>query len=290
MPAEQLPKRQRPDEAVDTPVSPRSQDLSLSMSIPENIPPGWVSAIEGAFTNKLEPVITRLQSVEEQQTQVGEQIRQLGSRVSALEHADAVSISTTASSRNLSTKETTSNHVELRGWCKYTERTSKGLTRQEAVALVNMVRDALDPSIKDQVGEPVLSGSRSTSVLLPVPQSLLREIVGVAKEVVANQTVQEKHPGTFARAELTKDRKMSNATFGRVLRFAEAHKADRVVDAFWAPDFAVYHHKDNQPPKLIAKIDVDNGNMITWSEHAASFFGLNTKHDVEYAFRKHRSS
>eukprot|EP00929_Paragymnodinium_shiwhaense_P023317 TRINITY_DN14627_c0_g2_i1.p1 TRINITY_DN14627_c0_g2~~TRINITY_DN14627_c0_g2_i1.p1 ORF type:complete len:290 (-),score=27.18 TRINITY_DN14627_c0_g2_i1:267-1136(-) len=289
MPVESQPKRLRPDEAVDTPVSP----LHLSgedMSLPENIPAGWLSAIEGAFSNKLEPVITRLQSVGDQQAQVGEQLRQLGSRVSALETADAVSVSTTASSRNLPAKEHTANHVELRGWCKYTERAHKGLTRQDAVWLVNMVRDALDSSIKDQLGEPVLSGSRSTSILLPIPHNLLREVVGVAREVVSSQQVQEKYPGTFARAELTKDRKLSNAAFGRVLRFVEAHKADRTVDAFWAPDFAAYYYKNNGAPKLIAKVDVDSGNMITWSEHAPAFFGISTKQDVEYAFRKHRSS
>eukprot|EP00929_Paragymnodinium_shiwhaense_P014114 TRINITY_DN12199_c0_g3_i1.p1 TRINITY_DN12199_c0_g3~~TRINITY_DN12199_c0_g3_i1.p1 ORF type:complete len:280 (-),score=30.56 TRINITY_DN12199_c0_g3_i1:260-1099(-) len=269
-----------------------AENAGSEVHLPDEPPIAWMTAFRNMFSEELKPVTQRVEAIENVTNTMQVNMSNLADRVTRLEQAHASSTTgSTTNTSSVASRNELATRIELKGWCSWNDRASKGLDRVTAIQLVNRLRAALPVECQNAVSDPVLFGSRSASILVPVTSDYIREAVGYWKELMASDTYQNEYPGCFARLEVSAERKAANSLLARALRFTEHHLKAPAHDVrpFWAPDYTIYStNMTSKQSYEICHLDSSLKKLI-WTKDALTVFKTPTLTDLELAFRKHKS-
>ena len=168
--------------------------------------------------------------------------------------------------------------VEVKGFCSWSERLSKGASRADAAELMSMLTPLLPTDLQQHVGLFTLRGLRNYSVQIPVDSNFIREIKGIWSDAMkAKQVTGPNACELFITMQKSPQQQRKYAAMGRLFEFVKSHGQEKGigVKAFWAPDFCIYAEPKDAPPVLLASLDQDNN--VKWEESCEANLGLSAK-------------
>ena len=133
--------------------------------------------------------------------------------------------------------------VEARGWCKFQDRSTKGLTKAQCSSILATLKTHLDPGVAARVGDVQVRGLRNHVFRFPVQggAGTCMEVSGVANDLVKvgqvglPDTYENREALRFS-AERSPEDQTKMAAMLRILRAAEKTIADKTAagEAQWA--------------------------------------------------------
>eukprot|EP00929_Paragymnodinium_shiwhaense_P107429 TRINITY_DN73524_c0_g1_i1.p1 TRINITY_DN73524_c0_g1~~TRINITY_DN73524_c0_g1_i1.p1 ORF type:complete len:253 (-),score=34.16 TRINITY_DN73524_c0_g1_i1:559-1317(-) len=117
--------------------------------------------------------------------------------------------------------------VEVKAMCEYAGVSSKGSTRNQAVAALTVLTEGLHEALRQHVGDVTLRGARGSAMRIPVAKHFCREVAGVWKEMVKSGKVsgvdiQGSCEVARTVVQPSPHREKLNGRFGKIVRLVES--------------------------------------------------------------------
>lgn len=231
------------------------------------MPEAWITQIRDAFKSEMQPLKA---SLDETRTMASDTSKQLASFVIETKtemqtlHTRLLDVENAGKrSSDASTSDGWApGYVELKGYCTFDERKTKGLTRAQALTIQQKLTECLHDSLRGAVRDIQLRGERSYSMRVFISPSVCEEVRSIWQEKVkANFLADVAIDGDWAGARVVSEpspqRKTVQTTFGRVISIvrAAAIKKDYTYDAEWDPDWRIHVKKDGDAAELAVSFD-----------------------------------
>eukprot|EP00929_Paragymnodinium_shiwhaense_P021653 TRINITY_DN14069_c0_g2_i2.p1 TRINITY_DN14069_c0_g2~~TRINITY_DN14069_c0_g2_i2.p1 ORF type:complete len:272 (-),score=60.37 TRINITY_DN14069_c0_g2_i2:674-1489(-) len=256
----------------------------------EGPPESWMNAFRDivctSMDDKLKPLVTQIEGVKTEQTEIKKDISCLNTRMLALESADRSAAASTAVGSSLCELE--AKRLEVKGWCTARTKSTEGMTRQQVMELYGKLCATCDASVREKISAPVLFGSKNSNFLIPVKGDVMEEVLGSMRELLASDDDLSKQGKIFIRKELPQWRKNANGLLAKILSLIRSLKEGVVAEPVWFPDFAVECKTGAQNKMIIVvKLDQDDRKQVIWTEEGIRFLNM-SEHDLNAALRQHK--
>eukprot|EP00929_Paragymnodinium_shiwhaense_P117034 TRINITY_DN8714_c0_g1_i1.p2 TRINITY_DN8714_c0_g1~~TRINITY_DN8714_c0_g1_i1.p2 ORF type:complete len:292 (-),score=59.88 TRINITY_DN8714_c0_g1_i1:3061-3936(-) len=165
----------------------------------------------------------------------------------------------------LSSASTTSSlswspsYVEIKKFCSFQERGTKGLTRVQAMSLVELLKGKLDDNVVKKIKDVQLRGVRSYSVRVNMSSDICQEVCNswrkfLADGIAAQIDVECDLTEAKVIMEPSPHRRTLNGVFGKSLSLVRhicEQKNLGEVAASWDPDFVINFKKDGRDTRAV---------------------------------------
>ena len=210
-------------------------------------------------------IIKRFEAVESRQEQLEHRIEELERKVGRHPGSDGMS---SASPRKFAPE-----FVEVKGFCSWNDRLSKGASRSDADQLMQLLVPLLPGSLKEHVKPFELRGLRNYSIKIPVSSHVIREVKGIWSESMkAKRVCGPGNSKLYVTLQKSPDQRAKYAAMGKVFEFVKGLKPDLTFKAFWAPDFVIYAEKSQGLPVLLVSVAPDSS--IVWEERCQEILDI----------------
>eukprot|EP00929_Paragymnodinium_shiwhaense_P085596 TRINITY_DN46003_c0_g1_i1.p1 TRINITY_DN46003_c0_g1~~TRINITY_DN46003_c0_g1_i1.p1 ORF type:complete len:298 (+),score=46.67 TRINITY_DN46003_c0_g1_i1:241-1134(+) len=276
-------------------------DDDQEVKLPERPPQLWIDAFTGAMDGvldlKLQPLMSRLGTVESKVETTNNTVMMMEERLVRLETAPKCPseiASTVASSDNWQAER-----IEVRGWCSWSNRNTGGLMRGQVNDVhAKLVECITDQDTKQLIGKPVVYSNKCIYFFIPVDKKVIHEVTDIWRTFLKEHEVPHiaatdgKSP--FTRPELSPQRKNQNKVMGKLVNFLGQWSEGRVVTANWYPEFMVAYRmqgEDEHKDKLVAELDSSDAEKVKvkFELPSVTYASMNHISDVELAFRLFKS-
>eukprot|EP00929_Paragymnodinium_shiwhaense_P047313 TRINITY_DN23998_c0_g1_i1.p1 TRINITY_DN23998_c0_g1~~TRINITY_DN23998_c0_g1_i1.p1 ORF type:complete len:286 (+),score=63.44 TRINITY_DN23998_c0_g1_i1:152-1009(+) len=234
------------------------------MAVSDQMPSSWLQQIREAMREEIKEPLERLERV---QTQQGNQIAALETSVKAdtdslnkrlveIETNDRHGGSDASTALASAGSCWTPSFVEIRGFCSFDERRTKGISRGEALQLREKLIGHLHDTLKSSVGDLSLRGQRSFGLRINVAKGHLNEVFAVWKDVIDSKDLNTDDWQLYIKTEPHPDRVLTNRVMGKLKSFFLEQECmqGKVLEFYWAPEFCVTM-KQNNDECILAQIE-----------------------------------
>eukprot|EP00929_Paragymnodinium_shiwhaense_P090547 TRINITY_DN50733_c0_g1_i1.p1 TRINITY_DN50733_c0_g1~~TRINITY_DN50733_c0_g1_i1.p1 ORF type:complete len:293 (-),score=47.01 TRINITY_DN50733_c0_g1_i1:208-1086(-) len=261
-------------------------------------PAGWLESINAAVSNtvdakfeqKLAPLLTRIEGLDAKHV-LGTKVDEIAVRVSKLESAPSVDLSTRASAGK-GDLPWEPQRIERKGWCSWNDRGQGGLTREELTVLHNELMGKLTPDLQQKVNSgPIVYSRRNAKYHVRVDPAYLDEIVSIWKGHLASEgRVCFKDKDVFARAEPSPQRKQRNALLAKTLSFLATRCGNtHTFKIHWAPEYLISATPTQGGEEIIAaELDMTDDGKVSFHADVKRWLSVLSDEELEVALRLHK--
>ena len=198
--------------------------------------------------------------------------------------------------KTTSTGQWKPSFVDILGFCEYKDVQTKGITRTEAVTLVETLKSGLDPTLQCHVRDIELRSGKNYSVRVPITPQFVYEIKNTWNDWCGQDSNKYKGEAKlWVRAQRPPEVQKRYEMMGKMVDWVASLNPKLEPNPQWAPDFTMLVTYCNlQPPAGGSVIpggplcEVQEGGTINWDLRGLAAAGFQSAEAAKMALAKFR--